>query len=800
MSNETKHANSGGNPEEIAGTGVGASVPRYEDLRLVRGAGRYTDDHHFPNEVHLVVARSPRAAARIVSIDTAAARAVPGVLAVLTGADVEKDGLGLINCGVERKKADGSPMPRPPYRLLALDEVRFVGDAVAAVVAETIFAAQEAADLVAVEYEDKASVTDVAEAVKPGAPVVWPQHAPDNVCYVVKNGNVAAVDAAFAKAAHVVRMEHRITRVSTNTMEPRNAIGMYDPVEQRYTLYAGTQVPHRIRSEIAQHIFRIPLHKIRVVSPDVGGGFGMKGAHYPEYMLTLWAARRLGRPVRWVATRGESFLSDYHGRDSTWTVELALDKDGIFLGLRAKVLANVGAYLGLSTTLPPANNIGGIAGVYRTPAICSEVTGLFTHTGPMSPYRGAGRPEATYAIEQIIDRAADQLGIDRVEIRRRNLIPPDAMPFKTGLVFTYDCGQFEQNVDLALEAGDWAGFAGRRKESERNGKLRGIGMVNAIEVAAGPFGRPSEEFAEMRFDPGGNLTLLMGSHNHGQGHETAFRQMAKTLLGIDPERVRVLWGDTDLVTHGIGTFGSRTMIVGGMSLTRASEKIIERGRVIASHLLEAGATDIVFDQGSFKVAGTDREVRIEEVAKASYRQHALPVGEEVGLWAQAMLAPADITYPNGCHICEVEVDPDTGKVDVVRYVVVDDVGTVVNPMLVKGQIHGGIAQGLGQALMECISYEPQSGQMVTASFMDYGMPRAHDFPYIDVHSNPVPTTKNPFGVKGVGEAGTVGALPVVVGAVLDAVKSLGVTHLEMPVSPERVWKAIQAARTSSAHM
>jgi aerobic carbon-monoxide dehydrogenase large subunit len=774
--------------------GIGAPLPRYEDLRLVRGAGRYTDDHRFPGETHLVVVRSPHAAARIVRIDTEAAHAVRGVLAVLTGADLVADGIGVINCGVPRMKGDGSPMPRPPYHALAVGEIRFVGDAVAAVVAETLHAAQEAADLVAVEYEAKPCVTDCAEAAKPGTPVVWPEHAPDNICYVVRNGNVAAVDAAFARAAHVVRMEHRITRVSANTMEPRNAIGLYDPVDGRLTLYAGTQVPHRIRTEIAQHVLRIPTHRLRVVAPDVGGGFGMKGSHFPEYIIVLWAARKLGRPVRWNATRTESLLSDYHGRDSVWSVELALDQDGIFLGMRATVLANVGAYLGLSSTLPPANNIGGIAGVYRTPAICSEVTAYFTHTGPMAPYRGAGRPEATYAIEMLIDRAADQLGIDRVELRRRNLISPDAMPFKTGLVFTYDCGEFEKNMDLALEAADWSGFAKRRKHSARAGKLRGISIANAIEVAAGPFGRPSEEFAEMRFDPGGNLTLLMGTHNHGQGHETAFRQMAWTLLGVAPERVRVVWGDTDLIAHGVGTFGSRSMTVGGMSLKVASQKIIERGRKIASHLLEAAVDDIVFDHGSFKVAGTDRAVRIEDVAVTSFKPHGLPVGEEVGLWAQAMLAPDNITYPNGCHICEVEVDPETGKVDVVGYVVVDDVGTVVNPLMVKGQIHGGVAQGLGQALMEAVSYAPDNGQMLTASFMDYGMPRAHDFPYMDVHSNPVPTATNPFGVKGVGEAGTVGAVPAVMAAVLDALKPLGVTHLEMPASPHRVWQAVEAAK------
>jgi len=777
--------------------GIGTATPRIEDLRLIRGLGHYTDDIYLPNAAHMVVVRSPHAAARIKWIDTQAARDFPGVIAVLTGKDAEADGLGLLRFSVPRQRRDGSPMVKTPYRLLALDQVRLVGDAVAIVVAETIFAARDAADLVSVDYEELPSVTDAAEAVKPDAAKVWPQEVPDNEAFLVRVGDKAAVEAAFARAHHIARLDFRVTRVSANTLEPRNAVAVYDPGDDKFTLYSGMQTPHKMRNEIAESVFRMPTTRLRVVSGDVGGGFGMKGSPYPEYSLAMWAARRLKRPVRWVADRTEAFLSDYHARDNITTAELALDQDGTFLALRISTLANLGAYLGFSTPHPAAGNIGGVAGVYRTPAIYAEIHGIYTNTQPIAPYRGAGRPEATYAIERVIDVAAAEMGIDRVELRRRNLIPPAAMPFKTGLVFTYDCGEFEKNMDMALQTADWAGFSMRRAEAAKRGKLRGIGVANPIEIASGPFNNPNEESAEIRFDPSGDATLVMGTHSHGQGHETAFRQLAATFLDLSPERVRVLYGDTDVVGHGRGTFGSRSLTVGGLALMRAADKIIARGKVIAAHFLEAGETDITFEQGSFKVAGTDKTLRIEDVARMCYQTGKLPKGTEYGLAALAIVLPDNATFPNGCHICEVEIDPETGVTDLVNYTVVDDVGTVVNPLMVKGQIHGGVAQGVGQVLSEAIRYDPDNGQMITASFMDYGMPRADNMPPMNVISNEVPTPTNPLGVKGAGEAGTVGALPVVINAIVDALSPLGVKHIDMPATPQRVWVAIRDAKAEA---
>jgi carbon-monoxide dehydrogenase large subunit len=776
---------------------IGASTRRVEDLRFVRGLGRYTDDVVMANAAHMAVVRSPHAAARIKAIDASAALAVPGVLCVLTGADVAADNLGGLRTIVERHRRDGRPMAKPPYRILALDEVRFAGDAVAVVIAETRAIAHDAVDLVAVDYEDLPSVTDAAEAVRPGAPVVWADEVPDNVSFVFEQGDRAATDAAFAQADHVTTLAFRITRASANPIEPRNALGWYDPLEDRYTLYAATQGPHKLRSELAEVTLKISPHQLRVVSPDVGGAFGMKNSPFPEYALCLWASRRVGRPVRWTATRGESFLSDYHARDNHTTVDLALDKDGMFLALRVRTLANLGAYLGFNTPHPSTNNLGGLAGTYRTPHIHAEVSGVFTHTQPMAPYRGAGRPEATYAIERVIDVAADELGVDRVELRRRNLIPPEAMPFKTGLIFTYDSGEFEKNMDQALAEADWAGFAKRRAEAAKRGFLRGIAVVNAIEIAGGPFKNPNEEAAEIRFDASGAMTVLLGTHNHGQGHETAFRQLAMSHLGIAPENVRIVAGDTDLVVHGRGTFGSRTIMSGGTAFLRAADKIIARGKTIAAHMLEAGEADIVFADGRFTVAGTDRGVRIEDVARASYMPGKLAPDLEYGLAALAVVTPPEATFPNGCHVCEVEIEAETGATVIVNYVVVDDVGTVINPMLVKGQIHGGVAQGLGQALLENVVYEPGTGQMVTGSFMDYAMPRADDMPFVTVISSPVPTPNNPLGAKGAGEAGTVGALPAVINAVIDALKPFGITHLDMPATPYRIWTAIEAARATN---
>ena len=773
-------------------TGIGAPMRRVEDPRLLRGAGRFVDDIAAPAAAHLVVLRSPHAAARIAGIRAEAARAMPGVLLVLTMAEVA--GLGVLRCVTPRHRRDGAPITQTPWRMLADGAVRYVGDAVAAVVAETRAAAQDAAEAIAVDYDPLPAVTDLADAVQPGAPAVWPEIAPDNESFLFRLGDAAAVEAAFARAAHVARLDFRITRVSANPLEPRNALASHDPIEDRYTLTTGTQLPHVMRNEIAQYALGVPSSSLRVISPDVGGGFGMKESPFQEHVLCLHAAKLLGRPVRWTATRTESFLADTHARDNLSTAELALAADGEFLGLRVRTLCNLGAYLAWQGPVSSTNNVGGLAGVYRTPHICTEVRGLFTHTQPTAPYRGAGRPEAIYAIERVIDLAADEMGLDRIVLRRRNLIPPEAMPFRTGLDYTYDSGDFPRNMEWALEAADWAGFEARRAEAAARGRLRGIGIANAIESAGGPHRGPMEEAAEIRFDSGGSATLLMGSHNHGQGHETVFRQIAQSRLGIPPERIRFVNGDTDLVTHGRGTIGSRSMMAAGGALVGAAERIIARGRRIAAHLLEAAEADIEFAEGRFCVVGTDRGIGIEELARRSYVPGALPMGEDLGLSALLINRPGDATFPNGCHICEVEVDPETGEAALLSYVVVDDVGTVINPLLVKGQIHGGIAQGLGQVFGEHIRYDA-AGQLQTASFMDYAMPRAGDLCSLTVLSNPVPTATNPLGVKGAGEAGTVGALPALLGAVADALRPLGIRRLDLPATPERVWTAIRTAGT-----
>lgn len=781
--------------QAVTSFSIGTSTRRVEDLRLTRGLGRYVGDIRFHSEAHMAVVRSPHASARINAIDTTSALAMPGVLAVLTGADFAADGLGKLETGIFRNRRDGRPMANPPYRVLCIDHVQYAGDPVAIVVAETLNAANDGAECVSVDYQPRDCVTDIVEAVKPGAPAVWPSDAPDNECFVFELGDRAAVEAAFARAHHVASVDFRISRVSANPLEPRNVVGIYDPADGRYRLYSSTQIPHKVREELARTVFFVPEHRLQVVAPDVGGAFGMKGSPFPEEAMVLWASSKVGRPVRWTATRSESFLSDHHARDNVTTAELALDETGNFLGFRVSTLANMGAYLGFYTPHPPTNNLGGLAGVYRTPHIYANVRGIFTNTQPTAPYRGAGRPEATFAIERAIDAAAFEMDLDPVDLRRRNMIPENAMPFNTGFVYTYDSGAFEKSLDMVLEASDWAGFPERRKESERNGKLRGISVVNAIEISGGPFRNPNEEGVEIRFDPGGDATILLGTHNHGQGHETSFRQIAATYLGLDPARVRIIAGDTDAVKHGRGTFGSRSMIAGGTAFVRASERIIERAKEIAGQMLETDATDIEFERGLFSVAGTDRTVRIEEVAKRSYVPGALTVGADYGLSASVIAQATEATFPNGCHVCEVEIEPETGIVAVKNYTVVDDVGRMINPLLVKGQVHGGIAQGLGQALLESVMYEPGSGQMVTGSFMDYGMPRAGIMPPISVLSNDVPTVNNPLGVKGAGEAGTVGSLVGVINAILNALRPVGVRNIDMPATPDRVWRAIEEAKS-----
>ena len=769
--------------------GLGNPVPRTEDLYLLRGLGQYTDDISLPRQTCLYVLRSPHAAARIRGIDTSGALAAPGVLAVLTGADVVAAGFGTFASRVPRKRADGSPSFVPPYRPLAVERVQHVGDPVAAIVAETLAEAKDAAELIAVDYDVLPSVTDTEATLLPGAPAVW-NAVPDNICFVHKAGDKAASDAAFARAHHVARQRFLITRITTNSMEGRTALGSYDRRQDRYTLHAGLQAVHGLRQEIAS-VFKLPATSFRVVSPDVGGAFGMKGSLYPEMILTLWAARLIDRPVKWIAERSEGLISDHQARDNVSTVELALDKDGKFLALRVDTLANLGAYLALNGTLVPVNNLGGLAGIYITPAFDVTVTGVFSNTLPTSPYRGAGRPEASYCIERIIDVAAREMGIDKVELRRRNMIPANALPYKTALVYTYDSGEFETVMEKCLAAADWSGFEARRREARGRGRLRGIGIACVIEIAGGPHDVPMEEAAEIRFDGTGSVTFLMGTHNHGQGHETVFRQFASEFLGLAWDKVRIINGDTDAVYHGRGTFGSRSMATGGTAIFHAANKVIERGKEIAAHLLEASSLDIEFVDGRFRVAGTDRGMDITELAKAAFVPARMPKGMELGLQGVAVTAPEGATFPNGCHVCEVEIDPETGVTQLVSYTVIDDVGRAVNPLLLKGQIHGGIAQGVGQALMERIVPDPESGQMLSGSFMDYGMPRADDFPMFEVGSHDVPTRNNPLGIKGAGEAGTVGALPAVMSAVADALLPLGITHIDMPASPENIWRALQ---------
>jgi carbon-monoxide dehydrogenase large subunit len=775
--------------------GMGQAIPRWEDPRLITGGGRYTDDHAVPNMARAYFLRSPHAHARIRSIDVKPALKRPGVLGVYSGKDTAA--LGNLPCRVVEmfplKRMDGSPVFHPPRKCIVEHTAKHVGDIVAMVVAETVNQAKDAAEAIDVDYEELPAVTDPRDAAKPGAPKVWDE-CPDNISYVQRLGDAAAVDAAFAKAAHAVAYEWRNTRVSQHWMEPRAALGLYDPYEDRYTLISGTQGAHDTRNFITQSILKIPDNKLRVISPDMGGGFGGRSNSYPEMALVLWASKQLGRPVKWNGERSEAFLSDDQGRDSWSKVELALDAEGIFLGLRVKTIATVGAYMSVFGPWPSFANAGGLAGVYRTPAIFTEVLGTVTNTPTIGPYRGAGRPEASFCIEIAIDLAARKLGMDRVALRRKNLIPPGKYPWKTPLTYVYDSGEFEAVLDKTLATADTKGFAARKRDAEKRGKLRGLGLSYTIEQSAGGF----DEACELRVEASGSATLLIGTHSHGQGHETVFRQLLADRLGLDFEDVRIVQGDTDLVGHGHGTFGSRSSGLGGAVIKLASDRIVEKAKQIAAHKLEAAADDIEFKNGRFTVAGTDKAVAWKDVAKLAYAPRMLPPGMETGLMAMASFTPPAPTFPNGCHICEVEIDPDTGVTRVDRYAIVDDVGTVMNPLLLKGQIHGGVVQGVGQILLENMQFDPDSGQVLTGSLMDYALPRADDVPNMSVESHPVPTPTNPLGIKGAGEAGTVGAMPCVHGAILDALAPLGIGWIDMPASPHRVWAALRKARKKAA--
>ena len=772
--------------------GIGQAVRRVEDQRFATGAGQYVGDFSLPRQCYGVAVLSPHAHAAIKRVDVAAAKAAPGVLAVLTGADALTDKIGGIP-PFFMPDSWGGPKGYPTTRpVLLADRVRCVGDRVAFVVAETEAQARDAAELVAVDYEPLPAVVDLKSATQPQAPKIWQDCPNGNIGVTIAFGDKAATDAVFAAAKHVVAVRLVNNRITANPIEPRCAIGMYDAADGRFALYTTSQDPHSVRATLAADVFGVPQSKIRVISPDVGGGFGMKANIYPDDVLVLWASKRCGRPVKWTATRGESLLCDNHARDQIVHGELALDDNGKFLAIRSTAYQALGAYWWGAATAPLFWSLMFVPSLYDVQTIHISTNAVFTNTAPTSVYRGAGRPEAIYLIERLVERAAQVTGIDRVELRRRNLIAADALPYHTPTHHTYDSGEFEKLMDTCLAAADWNGFAARRKDSERRGKLRGRAVTPYIEL-----GGVFNERMEIRFDPGGMVTIIAGTHSHGQGHATAFSQLVAEWLGVSFEAINYIQGDTEKVAFGRGTFAARSSLVGGNGLRVAADAIIARGKEMAGALMEAAPVDIEFSAGTFTVMGTDKRMSIGDVAHAFFAPAGpvtkLGLGlDGVGTWSGVPGGAPN--YPNGCQVCEVEVDPETGAVRIDRFVAVDDLGMIINPLICEGQIHGGIAQGVGQALFENIVYDPDSGQLITGSFLDYCMPRAGDFPPIVSEMLEVPAKTNPLGIKGIGEAGTIAAPPTVVNAVLDALHHLGVEHLDMPLTPARIWEAANAAK------
>jgi aerobic carbon-monoxide dehydrogenase large subunit len=779
---------------------IGQSVLRKEDARFLTGTGQYTDDVSMPRQTHAYFLRSPHAHAAIRSIDVVKAKALPGVVDIFTGADLT--GVNGLPCGWLITGSDGKPMNEPPHPVLAQGKVRYVGDAVALVIAETVDQAKDAAEAIVVDYDVLPAVVNVVDALQPGAPQLHEQ-APGNKCYTWALGDRSAVEAAFAKAAHVTKLDIVNNRLVPNAIEPRAALASYNRADDAYTLYVTSQNPHVERLLMTAFVLGLPEHKVRVIAPDVGGGFGSKIYLYAEETAMVWASKRVNRPIKWVAERSESFLTDAHGRDHVTHAELALDKDGRFLALRVQTTANMGAYLStFASCIPTILYATLLAGQYTTPAIWCEVTAAFTNTAPVDAYRGAGRPEAAYVVERIVHQAAVEMGIPQDELRRRNFIRE--FPYQTPVALNYDIGNYDQTLDAAMKMADVAGFGARRDESQKRGKLRGLGYAAYIEACglapsnvAGALGARAGLFeaGEVRVHPTGSVTVFTGSHSHGQGHETTFAQIVAARLGVPVDNVSVVHGDTGRVPFGMGTYGSRSLAVGGTAIVKALDKIVAKGRKIAAHLLEAAETDIEFKDGKFSVAGTDRSKTFAEIALTAYVPHNYPLATlEPGLNETAFYDPTNFTYPAGTHICEVEIDPDTGVVEVAAFTACDDFGTIVNPMIVAGQVHGGVAQGLGQALLEHCVYDRDSGQLLTGSMMDYALPRADDLPSFTVDTKVTPCTHNPLGAKGCGEAGAIGAPAAMMNAVMDALSGVGVTHLDMPASPQRVWSAIRQAR------
>ncbi len=777
--------------------GIGARVTRKEDKRFITGAGRYVDDMVVPGMKHAVFVRSPHAHAQIQGIDVEAAQAMPGVIGVLTGRELKADGIGNLICGWMIHSKDGSPMKMGAWSPLAVDRVRYVGDAVAVVVAETKAQARDAAEAVQVAYEELEAVTTAEEALKKGAPQLHPE-AEGNLIFDWEIGDAKATDAAIANAAHVTRMRIINNRLVPNAMEPRAALGHYNKAEDHYTCWTTSQNPHVARLVMSAFYNVAPENKLRVIAPDVGGGFGSKIYIYPEEIVCLWASKRTGVPVKWVADRTESFLTDAHGRDHVSMVEMAFDKDNRITGLKVDTIANLGAYMSLfSSSVPTYLYATLLSGQYDIPAIHANVRTVYTNTAPVDAYRGAGRPEATYVLERVMETAARELGVSPAELRRKNFIT--SFPHQTPVIMNYDAGDYGASLDAAMQAADYAGFPERRAEAARRGKLRGIGMSCYIEAcgiapsaAVGSLGAGVGlwESAEVRVNAVGTIEVLTGSHSHGQGHETTFAQLVSGRLGIPLDQVSIVHGDTDKVQMGMGTYGSRSGAVGMSAIVKALDKVEAKAKKIAAHMMEADEGDIVIENGACKVAGTDKSVPWFQVALAAYTAHNLPGGMEPGLKETAFYDPTNFTFPAGCYICEVEIDPETGTTEIVQFVASDDFGKIINPMIVEGQVHGGIAQGVGQALLEGAHYDPDSGQLLTASYMDYTMPRAGDLPSFQVSTTETPCPGNPLGIKGCGEAGAIGSPPAVMNAITDAI---GTNDLTMPATPQKVWAAIRSA-------
>jgi len=771
--------------------GIAQSVRRVEDPRLLKGNGSYTDDITLPGTVAGVVLRSPHAAAKILSIDTAEAAALPGVLAIYTGADLAADGIGGLPCNIAFKNRDGSAPASPGHPVLAQGQVRHVGDPVAFIVAETTKAARDAAEAVVVDYDILPSITDLATALDDGAPLVW-DDIPNNRVFDWEIGQKDETEKLIQSAAHVTRIKVVNNRIIVNSMEARAALADYDAETERWTIRTNTQGGWLLKDLMSSAVFKLPPERFRIITPDVGGGFGMKIFLYAEHVLTAYAARKLGRPVKWVSERSEAFLSDTHGRDNITLGELALDKDGKFLALRTRNVAGMGAYLStFGPYIPTVAGTGVLASVYGFQAVYANVIGVFTNTVPVDAYRGAGRPESNYLVERLIDAAAAELKIDRVDIRRRNMVTPDLMPYKTPVGKLYDSGDFRIVLDAALKTMDWAGFEARRAASAKKGLRRCIGLAYYLEATGGA---PTER-AEIQFTDDDHVDVFVGTQSTGQGHETAYVQLTVQQLGVPPEKVRIKQGDTDTIPTGGGTGGARSLYSEGQAILLTANTVIEKGKKAASEALEAAPADIVFEDGKFSIVGTDRGMDI--IALASVQRARAAKGEDVTTLDAAEVANIDAhTFPNGCHIAEVEVDPETGVVKVVRYSVTDDVGKAVNPLIVRGQVHGGVAQGFGQAVLENTAFDPDSGQLLSGSLMDYALPRADDLPDIEVELIEVPCASNPLGVKGAGEAGAVGSPPSVINAIIDALSVDGVTHIDMPATPEKVWQSIELAKAA----